>query len=123
MEQLFKKQLDAAIKTLSNLQRRGHLNFKVVIGNEEHGDLEVVRKAKRTRSVSVHPFGAVRDYVMPFLESLKHDQIVSIPVNNFDAESLRGNVCAWCTITWGKGTYSTTLNREAQTVEVYRHEA
>lgn len=123
MEQLFKKQLEAAVKTLTALQRRGHVSFKVIIGDEEHGDLEVVRKTKRPRSVSIHPFGAVRDYVVPFLDALKPDEIVSIPFNQFEPESLRGNACAWATTKWGKGTYSTTVNRDAQTVEIYRHES
>lgn len=123
MEQIFKKQLETAIKTLSGLQRRGLVSFKVIVGDEEHGDLEVVRKAKRPRAKSIHPMGVVRDYVLPYLNSLEPDDIVSIPVANFDAESLRGNVCAWATINWGKGSYSTTVNREAQTVEIYRHEA
>lgn len=123
MEQIFKKQLDAAIKSLSTLQKRGLVSFKVVVGDEEHGDLEVVRKAKRTRSASLHPMGAVRDYVLPYLSALEPDEIVSIPVGKFDAESLRGNACAWATTKWGKGSYSTTVNREAQTVEIYRHGA
>lgn len=122
MEQLFKKQLETAIKTLSGLQRRGLVSFKVIAGDDEHGDLEVVRKTKRrTRSASLHPMGAVRDYVLPFITTLSPDEIVSIPFNKFDAESLRGNVCAWATTKWGKGSYSTTVNREAQTVEIYRH--
>ena len=123
MEQLFKKQLEVAVKTLTALQRRGHVSFKVFVGDEEYGDLEVVRKAKRTRSTSLHPFGAVRDYVVPFLDALKPDEIVSIPFNQFDPESLRGNACAWATTKWGKGSYSTTVNRELQTVEIYRHES
>lgn len=124
MEQLFKKQLDVAIKSLAGLQRRGLVSFKVVVGNEEHGDLEVVRKkSKRPRSLSVHPFGAVRDYVMPYITALKPDEIASVPFGAYESESLRGNMCAWATVHWGKGSYSTTVNREAQTVEIYRHEA
>ena len=124
MEQLFKKQLEAAIKSLASLQRRGLVSFKVIAGDDEHGDLEVVRKKiKRSRSLSAHPFGAVRDYVVPYLNALEPDEIVSIPFNNFDAESLRGNACAWATTRWGKGSFSTTVNREAQTVEIYRHES
>lgn len=124
MEQLFKKQLEAAIKSLAGLQRRGLVSFKVIAGDDEHGDLEVVRKSKRrTRSASLHPMGAVRDYVLPYLSALEPDEIVSIPFNNFEPESLRGNACAWATTKWGKGSYSTTVNREAQTVEIYRHES
>lgn len=123
MEQLFRKKLDDAIKTLENLQRRDLVCFKIFVGeDEEYGDLEVVREEKkRKKSPSVYPHGAVRDYVLPFIEPLKFDEIVSIPFAEFDAESLRGNVCAWATTKWGKGSYSTTVNREAQTVEIYRH--
>lgn len=122
MEQLFRKKLEEAIRSLTSLQKRGFVKFKIIAGDEEHGDLEVVSRIKRNRSASVHPHGAVRDYVLPYIESLKFDEIVSIPVSSFEPESLRGNICAWATTKWGKGSYSTTVNHEAQTVEVYRHE-
>lgn len=122
MEQIFKKKLADAIKTLDNLQKRDLVSFKVFVGDEEYGDLEVVQTSKRTRAASAHPFGAVRNHVLPYLDSLEPDGIVSIPFGEFEPEALRGNACAWATTRWGKGSYSTTVNRDKQTVEVYRHE-
>lgn len=123
MEHIFQKKLEDAIKSLHMLQKRGFVKFKVIVGDEEHGDLEVVQEKKRTRAASAFPIGTVRDYVMPFIKDLQPDEIVSIPFGKFDPESLRGNACSWCSVTWGKGTYTSTVNQEQQTVEIYRHEA
>lgn len=122
MEHIFEKMLDSAVRNLTTLQKRGFVKFKVIAEDEEYGDLEVVKEKKRTRSSSAYPIGTVRDYVLPFVKDLRHDAIVSIPFSKFDPESLRGNVCSWCTTAWGKGTYTSTVNHAAQTVEIYRHE-
>jgi hypothetical protein len=121
MEAIFQKMLNSAVKSLETLEKRGFVKFKVIADDEEYGDLEVVQEKKRTRSSSAFPIGTVRDYVMPFIKDMRHDEIVSIPFDKFDPESLRGNACSWCTTAWGKGTYTSTVNKDAGTVEIYRH--
>ncbi len=121
MEHIFQKMLDSAVRNLTTLQKKGYVKFKVIADDDEYGDLEVVKEKKRTRSASLYPVGAVRDYALPYVAELEHDQIVSIPFGKFDPESLRGNVCSWCSVHWGKGTYTSTVNHSAQTVEIYRH--
>jgi hypothetical protein len=128
MEQIFQKMLEKAVKDLNTLQSHKLLSFKVVTAEGgEYGDL-VTKKAKkfkaktsRTRGPAKYPAGELRNYIMPFVESLKPDQIVSIPTGTFLPEVVRGNVCAWCSKVWGKGTYSSTYNKTTKAVEIYRH--
>lgn len=121
MEAIFQKMLASAVRNLETLEKRGYVKYKVIADGEEYGDLEVVPEKKRTRSSSAFPIGEVRDYVMPFIKNMQPDTIVSIPVGKYEAESLRGNACSWCSTVWGKGSYTSTVNREAGTVEIYRH--
>lgn len=128
MEQIFQKMLDKAVKDLTLLQSRKLLSFKVITTEgEEHGTLEIKKlkkvkpKGTRTRGPAKYPDGELRDYLLPFVKDLKQDEIVSIPVSKYPHEVVRGNVCAWCSKAWGKGTYTSTFNKTAKTVEIYRH--
>jgi hypothetical protein len=121
VEKIFEKKLHDAIINLELLQKRGFIKYKVLAGDDEYGELEVVQVTRRTRATAKYPVGEVRDYAMPFIKGLQHDEIISIPFNKFAPESLRGNVCSWCTTNWGKGSYTTTINHEAGNVEIYRH--
>ena len=125
MEQVFQKMMEKAVKDLDVLERRGHLKFKVfTTDGKEYGTLKATApsvKPPRTRSANMFPIGEIRSYIMPYLKDLTPDGVVSIPIGKYPAENLRGNVCSWCTVNWGKGTYSSTYNKEKQTVEIYRH--
>lgn len=124
MEQVFAKMLEKAVRDLELLERKGHIQFKVLAGDKSYGALEVKAKGKtfkKKKSPSVYPLGELRDYVLPFIGGLKADEIVSIPVSKYAPEHVRGNVCAWCSTKWGKGTYSSTYNKETKCVEIYRH--
>ena len=103
------------------LEGRKLVQFKIFsVDGGEYGALPVVEDKPR-KAASKYPHGEIRQYVLPFVENLMPDGVVSIPFKKYDAESIRGNACSWCTTVWGKQTYSTTVNKDKQTVEVYRH--
>lgn len=75
------------------------------------------RRANRTGK----PFGATVAYYKPFLEDAKKaGDIAVIPFSDFNPEYLRGAICAHCTQFWGKGTYTSVMNRAKGQVEVMR---
>lgn len=125
MEQVFQKMMEKAVKDLDVLERKGHLKFKVfTTDGKEYGTLPATApkaKKERKRSPNMYPLGEIRSHILPYLKDLTPDSIVSIPIDKYPAENVRGNVCSWCSIHWGKGTYSSTYNKEAKTVEIYRH--
>jgi hypothetical protein len=126
MEITFEKMLKVALNNLNALERRGIVKFKVIVeDDEEHGTLEVVqkkrkRKEERQRRLPLYPRGDLMSHYKPYLDNLKPDDIALIPFGSFDFEVLRSSACAWCSHTWGNGTYSSTINREKQVVEIYR---
>ncbi len=122
MEQVLRKLLDQSVKHLQALEGRNHIAFKVVTAaGEEFGNLEVKpTKQKKKKRASLHPHGEIRQYLLPILKDVKPDQVVNIPIGRYKAESIRGNACSWCTTVWGKGTYSSTVPKGKNSVEIYR---
>ena len=127
MEQVFRKLLDQSVKNLVALEGRGLIEFKVfTIDGEEFGKMKAVKpKAKKDKKkrVSAYPHGEIRKYLLPLLQNVQPDQVVSIPLTKYDAETLRGNACSWCTTVWGSGTYKTAIDKVKNTLEIYRFPA
>ena len=123
MELIFQKMLERSIKDLEALQRRELINFKIYTSDgEEYGDMEMIAvEEKPAKRASLYPRGDVRQHYISYVNTMKPDEIVSIPFGDYDAESIRGNLCAWATTVWGKGTYTSTVNRDKSTVDIYRH--
>lgn len=123
MEQIFANMLKKAIIDLKTLQAKGFVQFKIQSEMGEFGDLklEPPKKKKIIRNPSNVPYGAIRQYALPFIQNMQPGDIVSIPINEYIAENLRGNVCSWCTTAWGKKTYTSSYNKTTKAIEVYRH--
>jgi hypothetical protein len=123
MEAIFEKMLKQAVSNLTQLEKRGLLEFKIICGSDEYGTLEAKKKAppkkKRVSPIGLK-HGEMRDFVVPIIKEIAPGNIVSIPCKNFPAEIVRSNACAWATVHWGKGTYMSTINREKNEIEIYR---
>lgn len=80
---------------------------------------EPVRKKRTNRTGK--PFGSLVAYYKPFLDGAKKaGDIVEIPFSDFNPDYLRGAICAHCTQFWGKGTYTSVMNKPKGQVEVMR---
>jgi hypothetical protein len=126
MELIFQKMFDRAVKDLETLRRKELISYKVLmVGSaEEYGDIELMEVEDKPRKrASRYPHGEMRKYILSYVEALDLDGIVSIPLKDYPEEHVRGNLCAWATTVWGKGSYTSTINREKQTVDIYRHGA
>lgn len=128
MELIFYKMLERAVKDLETLRRKGLVNYKVLTSDgEEFGDIELmevdVEEDKPRKRASLYPHGEIRRYILGYVEALDLDEIMSIPIKDYPEEHIRGNLCAWATTVWGKGSYTSTINREKHTVDIYRHAA
>jgi hypothetical protein len=122
MEQVLRKLLDHSVKHLQALEGRGHIAFKIVTAaGEEFGSLEIKPvKQKKKKRPSLYPHGEITNYALPVLLSVKPDQVASIPIGKYDPEILRSTACSWASKTWGKATYSSTVCKNKNSVEIYR---
>jgi len=125
MEQVLRKLLDNSVKHLQALEGRKHITFKIITAEgEEFGNLEVKPvKQKKKKRASLYPFGELTNYVAPIMSAVKPDQVVSIPIGKYDAERIRSNACSWASANWGKATYSSTVHKGKNSVEIYRFPA
>jgi len=121
MHALFEKMLKTTLSNLRQLEKRGVLQYKVIIDDEEHGSLEVVaKKIKRSSKLNL-PFGTLRNHVVPHINGMEPGDLVEIPCDDYPAENVRSNACAWATTAWGRGTYTSTINHKTGCVELYRY--
>lgn len=124
MELILQKMLTTTLNNLQLLHSKGYIDYKIVHGKEEYGNLEVVKAKTKPVRRKYDPLGigrgVMRDYVMPFLKELAPGDITSIPFKSYPPEAIRGNACSWCTTIWGKGTYTSSVNHSTKSVEVYR---
>lgn len=122
MEQIYNKMLKKAITDLVFLQGKDLLKFKIITSEGmDIGEREVVTAPpKKRKAPSMYPQGEVRNYILNHVKGMAEQDLVSIPFSKYDAECLRGNLCAWATTVWGKGSYTTAVNRKAKTVEILR---
>ena len=122
MEQVLRKLLENSVKHLQALEGRGHITFKIItVEGEEFGSLEIKPiKQKKKKRPSLYPHGELTNYVTPIMSGVKPDQVVSIPIGKYNAERVRSNACSWASTNWGKATYSSTVPKGKNSVEIYR---
>jgi hypothetical protein len=124
MEQVLRKLLDQSVKHLLALEGRGLVEFKVfTIDGEEFGKMKAVKpkvKKEKKKRPSLYPHGELTNYVTPILADVKPDQVICIPVGKYDAERVRSTACSVASATWGRATYSSTVQKNKNTIEIYR---
>lgn len=108
------------IKSWTAVLDKWGAQYKIVMPDgTEFGTLDVVVK-KRKRTAGPHPYGTLQAYFKPLLEDMTLGDVVVVPFDAFEGERLRSAISAWGAVCWGKGSCSTYINREEQTVEVMR---
>ena len=126
MEAVFQKILKSALIGLKQLESKGHIQFKVICGENEWGALKVVKEQPKDKKLRYYqsgdtPYGFMRQYVLKYLTPLQPNEVVEIPYPPHDSEVVRSNAGAYASKLWGKGSYTSTINREKQVIEIYRH--
>lgn len=106
------------------LLRASGCSFKIVnsAGEEVIHDPEgrfAPKRAARKR-MSNAPYGELAQYYRPFIADVKVGDVVEIPVGTYVAESLRSSLCARLSTDWGKGSYTCSINKATNTVELLR---
>jgi hypothetical protein len=126
MEAVFQKILRSSVTGLLQLHSKGLIQFKVICGEKEWGDLEVVKekpveKKPRYYEQSGTPYGFMKEYVLKYLADLQPNEVAEIPYPPYDYEVVRSNAGAYASKLWGKGAYTTVINKDKQVIEIYRH--
>lgn len=93
-----------------------------VIGlfGKKYGTLEIAEEKPKKKKVFTHRHGEFKRYFMPHIKHMVAGDCVKIPPGTYQLEELRGPLSSWCSANWGKGSTITTIDREANHVEVLR---
>jgi hypothetical protein len=110
--------LERAINTLKGLGAQ----YKIILQDgTEYGDLHVKPADKpRTRAISLHPWGALKDHYMPYVKDMEPGGAGKIPFGVFEPDNLRGSLAAWCNKHWGAGASITSIDRGNKVIEIIR---
>ena len=127
--------MDVIKKTVKDAERllkavRANYYIELPTGEEiSHGldgyevrQVEQVKpeRKKRTNRTGA-PYGSLVEYYRPILDQCKNvGDVALIPFGGYQPEYLRGAICAHCTVQWGKGSYTSVMNRDEKRVEVLR---
>ena len=117
-------------KTLSNLQRDllgriqttlDGLGCKYKITTPD-GEVIATQKAGRVlmRQRSVFPLGEQRRYYRPLVENLAEGEYAEIPFDKYTPVNLQSGITGFCSRLWGKGNFTTTVDRKRGVVGVLR---
>lgn len=107
MHQIQQREFNRAVAVLDALG----CNFKIITKDgKEFGDLEVVERKKR--SASKYPYGSLTQHARKHVNlNAKPGDVESMPVNEFDSESIRTVLCTMLTKEWGADTYTTSTTK------------
>jgi hypothetical protein len=98
--------------------------FKVISPNgEEFGELVLAAPEPDKKRKNKYKFGTLHSIYIPHLQNLNPNEVATIPVDTLSGitlEDVRGAACAWATTHWGRGAYTTNLDRTFNNVEVLR---
>lgn len=108
--------LERALTTLNALGA----TYRIIIGDESFGTLEVVTPKNRLRAPPIHPRGTLTNYFQPLMEGLRVGDVAVIDAQKFDIQSLRSAITAWSSKKWGNGSTVSTVTRETNVIEVLR---
>lgn len=109
-------QTEALSRTLK-LLTAANVQFAVIDAEGvKYGTLEIAPKLEAKRRTYTHPHGALLKHHQAMTSRLAAGESTVVPFGPYtstdDRESLRSSISAYCSRTWGNGTYI-TANTEA----------
>lgn len=108
MKEIQQREFNRAIAVLEALG----CEYKIITKTgEQFGGLEVVVAKPKKRAANRYPYGALTSYARGLVDmDLAAGDVQSVPVGEFDAESVRSVVCIMLTKAWGTDTYTTAVS-------------
>jgi hypothetical protein len=115
MNTLHKRAVDNAVKLLNAI---GAQYAIIDTDGVKTGNLEVVTKIKRRKAL--YPHGEVIKHIKPYIDNIKVNTTVEIPVGKFDLATVYRSVSSNASKSWGTGSHSITTKDGK--VLITRHE-
>jgi hypothetical protein len=114
---LHAKALSNAIKLLNAIGAQ--YAIKDAEGNL-HGDVKAV--AKQKKAPSKYPYGSLSTHIRPYIDSCGVNQTVTIPIGQYDLDSVYGSASSMATKMWGNGCHKVGTSADKKSVLLTRTE-
>lgn len=105
-------------KALAYLDAVGATYAVIDSSGEKHGTLEVIEPKKRKKSE--RPYGELSKFAIKWVGHMEIGDVVEVPVEEYDPETVRGAITSWACNNWGKGKLTTAYNKETKKLEALR---
>jgi hypothetical protein len=114
---LHEKALSNAIKLLNAIGAQ--YAIKDAEGNL-HGDVKAV--AKQKKAPSKYPYGSISTHVRPYIDACAVNQTVTIPIGQYDLDSVYGSASSIASKEWGNGCHKVGTSADKKAVLLTRTE-
>ena len=114
---LHEKALSNAIKLLNAIGAQ--YAIKDAEGNL-HGDVKAV--AKQKKAPSKYPYGSLSAHVRPYIDACVVNQTVTIPIGQYDLDSVYGSSSSIASKEWGNGCHKIGTSSDKKSVLLTRTE-
>jgi hypothetical protein len=85
-----------------------------------HGDLKAV--AKQKKAPSKYPYGSLSTHIRPYIDACAVNQTVTIPIGQYDLDSVYGSASSMATKMWGNGCHKVGTSADKKSVLLTRTE-
>jgi hypothetical protein len=109
--------LNRAVTLLKSLGAQ----YKIIMpeGGGEYGALEVVAPGGAKKGTR-YGHGALREHVMKFMSDMQIGDVVNVPWEALDVDSVQASIGGYAADTWGAGSIMSTRKTRGTYVEVMR---
>jgi len=106
MKEIEKKLFANAIRILDSI------NVEYCIQHPDGHLIGVLKaeKKKETRNSRKYPYGAVTRHLTPYLHLLEEGKVITVPVGEYDIDSIQSIACNMIKDLYGSGNYTTHRN-------------
>lgn len=106
MKEIEKKVLSNAIRMLDSI----NLEYCIQLPD---GQFVGALKVESKKSPRKYPYGSVTKYVSTFIDQMEQGKVITIPVHEFDLDSIQSIVCNILRDKFGSGNYTTHRNDDS----------
>jgi len=85
-----------------------------------HGDVKAV--AKQKKAPSKYPYGSLSTHIRPYIDACAVNQTVTIPIGQYDLDSVYGSASSMATKLWGNGCHKVGTSADKKAVLLTRTE-
>jgi hypothetical protein len=116
MKEIEQKTLQNALRLLDSL---GCAYAVIDPDGQMHGTLKLAEPEKKKKAPARYPHGSVSNHVRQYLSKMT-DNILVVPVAEFDIDVIQSTVCSILGKEWGEGSYHTSRTKDNSSVEIIK---